>query len=79
MSGVWKVIGGLSALLLLTCLVLGVPVSWWSLLILLSSTFRGARIWLRDMNRAAYLEDVNAEIYGQDERGRAKTPTYHRY
>lgn len=79
MSGIWKVIGALSALLLIVCLVLGVPVRWWTLVILLGSTFRGARIWLRDMNRADYMNDLNAEIYGQDEKGRAKAPTYHRY
>lgn len=79
MSGFWKVIGALSALLLLVCLALGVAVPWWNLVILLASTFRGARAWMRDIDRAAYENDLNAEIYGQDEKGRAKKPTYHHY
>jgi hypothetical protein len=79
MSGILKVIGALSALLLIVCLVLGVPVPWWNLVILLGSTVRGVRIWIRDRDRAAYENDLNAEIYGQDEKGRPKKPTYHHY
>jgi len=79
MSGFWKVLGALSALGLVVAIALRVPLPLWNWVSLLFTTSIGFRVWMRDMGRAAYERDLNVEIYGQDEKGRPKAPTYHRY
>lgn len=79
MSGIWKVLGALSAIVLVIAIAIGAPLPFWNFAILLFSITNGIRAWIRDAGRAANRHDWDVGIYGQDENGRPKAPTYHQY
>jgi hypothetical protein len=77
MSTLWKIVGALSAIVLVIEIALGMHPGLWTLMVFGMSISQGVLAVIRDFGRAAREDAIDGEIYGRDDKGRAKKPTYH--